>query len=182
MQQSLSIERGRHRNVMNTKETTMVRRGSKCFALHVTAYVCIVLLPGAAHAKGNPMTKRQLTEQLTITIAKVQTSGPSMARTEAAQHLAELTRRVDPKKVDDKTIGDLVSLLDTSEDSVRYWVATCLGYLGPRARIAIPKLQEILAEVDCLRASKTSAGAIRLALSRMGVKPPPLKCGTPRAE
>jgi hypothetical protein len=151
----------------------MLENGSKlCFA--VIASACIFFQSGTAHA-GDPMSKKQLTE----TIAKVRTGGTSMARTEAAEHLAELTRGISPNKVDDKTIADLVSLLDTSDDSVRYWVAASLGNLGPRARIAVPKLQKTLAAVDCLQGSKTSASGIRFALTRMGVTPPPLPtCGT----
>lgn len=158
----------------------MVKPGSKfCFAVIASAW--IVLLSGAAHAKSDPMSKRQLTEQLTETIAKVRTGGPpSMDRTNAAERLADLTRKIDPKKVDDRTLADLVSLLDISDDSVRYWVARCLGNLGPRAKIAIPKLQELLAEVDCLQGSKTSASGIRFALSRMGITPPSPTCGTTR--
>jgi hypothetical protein len=127
------------------------------------------------------MSKEQLLEQLTKTIVKVRTGKSSTARTDAAEHLAELTRGIDPKMVDDKTITDLVSLLDTSEDSVRSWVAASLGNLGPRARIAIPKLLKILSEVECLQLSMTSEGAIRVALRRMGKEPPPLpKCVLPK--
>jgi len=160
---------------MKTKESNMIKLGSKfCFALIAAA--CIFPLSGTAHA-GDHMSRKQLKEKLTKTIAEVRTGATSTIRDEAAQHLAELTRGIDPNKVDDKTIGDLVSLLDFQVG--RYWVAVCLGNLGPRARMAIPKLQQILAEEDCLQVSKSAAGGIRLALTRMGVTPPPSKCGTP---
>lgn len=71
----------------------------------------------------------------------------------------------------------MVSLLDLPE--ARYWVAVSLGNVGPRARMAIPELKEILAEEDCLKESKSAAGGIRYALTKMGVKPPPAKCETP---
>jgi hypothetical protein len=145
-----------------------------CFV--VTACTCVVLLSDTAHGKTDHTSKAQLTEQLTQTIAKVRTGETSIARTEAAEHLSELTRKIDTKKIDDRTVADLVSLLDTSDDSVRYWVARCLGNVGPRAKTAIPKLQKLLAEVDCLQGSKTSASGIRFALAQMGVTPSSPMC------
>jgi hypothetical protein len=134
--------------------------------------LCIALtvfLSGEASGEGKPNFMKQLTE----TIAKVRTEMSVDTRTEAAEHLANLTRRMDPNQVDEKTLGDLVSLLETSEDSVRAWVAASLGNLGPRARRAVPKLLSILPEVDCLQGDLSSAPFIRVALTRMGVKPPP---------
>ena len=136
----------------------------------------IVLLSGPAHGKADPKPQSQLTEQLTRAIATVRTGGSSKNRTDAAERIAELTRKINAKEIDDGIIADLVSRLDTSDDPVRYWVARCLGNLGPRARVAIPKLQRLLAEVDCLQGSKTSASGIRFALTQMGVTPSPTKC------
>ena len=113
-------------------------------------------------------------KQIQETITKVRiTKGPSMARAGAAEHLADLTKGIDPKRVDDKTLADLVSLLTISDDSVQFWVAGSLGNLGSRARAAAPKLLEILPEADCRNGALTSAPAIREALKRMGVTPPP---------
>lgn len=136
--------------------------------------VCFLLsLTPTTPAKGGPMLKQQLKE----TMAKVRNGDTSTSRTDAAEHLATLTRGIDPHKVDDSTLADLVSLLDTQEDSVRYWVAASLGNLGPRAKAAVPKLLKLLPQVDCLRGSLTSAPAIRHALKRMGeTPPPPPKC------
>jgi len=135
----------------------------------------MVLQSGTAYGTGGPMLMRQLKE----TIEKVRTGVPSsMARAKAAEHLADLTRKIDPKIVDDKTLADLVSLLDTPDDSVRGSVAAALGHLGPRAKSAIPMLLKILPEVDCQYMGLTSAPAIRIAISRMGEKPPPRpNCG-----
>lgn len=146
------------------------------FCLAVIAFALIASLFGTTHAQTDRMSKSQLTEQIAQTIKKVRMGKSSVARTDAAEHLAKLTQGIDPKKVDDTTIANLMSLLDTSEDSVRYWVACTLGNLGTRAKIAIPKLQKILAEVDCLQQSMNSASGIRFALEQMGVTPPP-KCG-----
>jgi HEAT repeat protein len=115
--------------------------------------------------------------QLQATISKVLTGKNLTVRTKAAEHLFEITRGTG-RKIDDKTITELASLMDSSDDSVRYWVARCLGNFGPRARMAAPKLEQVLAEVDCLQGSKTSASGIRFALGEMGITPPPAKCGT----
>jgi hypothetical protein len=123
------------------------------------------------------MPKKLLKGQLSETMAKIRNGKTSTSRTEAAEHLATLTRGLNPKKVDDSTLIEMLSLLDTQEDSVRAWVAASLGHLGPRAKVAVPRLLKLLPEVDCLRGSLTSAPAIRLALKRMGeTPPPPSKC------
>ena len=146
-------------------------REAFCFA--IIASVWVVLLMGTEEPHDNTCQK-QLIAQLTETIAKVrEMDGPSTARTNEAEHLSQLTKKINPEKVDDKTLADLVSLLDTSDDSVRGWVAGALGNLGPRAKVAVPKLLKILPEVDCLNVSLSSAPAIRVALKRIGVKPPP---------
>lgn len=117
---------------------------------------------------------QQLKRQLSETMEKIRNEKTANSRTDAAQHLATLTHRINPRKVDDTTLTEMISLLDTQEDSVRFWVAAALGHLGPRAKAAVPKLLKILPEVDCVRASLTSAPAIRVALKRMGEKPPPV--------
>jgi hypothetical protein len=151
-------------------------------SLAVIAFAWIMVLSGVSGAQdGN--SERQFGEQLTQTIAKVRTGESPTVRRKAAEHLAALTRKTDAKKVDDTTVADLVSLLDTSDDSVLYWVARCLGNLGSRANIAIPKLQKRLAEVDCLQGSKTSASGVRYALSQLGVPPsPPRYASSPKPQ
>jgi hypothetical protein len=121
---------------------------------------------------GNAATDPVLNAKLEAAIAKVRAGDSPTMRTEAAEHLAELTRRVKPNSVDDKTIADMASLLDIPDDSVRAWTAAALGHLGRRAKAAAPKLLALLAEVDCLEGDLTSAASIRPALERMGVKPP----------
>jgi HEAT repeat protein len=142
-------------------------------ALIASAWIIVASVVSAAQAG---QSQRQFTEQLTHTIAKVRTGNSPLVRTEAAEHLAELTSKTDSRKLDDKTVADLVSLLDTSDDSVVYWVARCLGNLGSRANTAIPKLQKKLLEVDCVEGSKTSASGIRFALSQLDAPPAPSKC------
>jgi hypothetical protein len=132
----------------------------------------ILLLSSSAHAASDPVFSKQLTD----TIAQVRSAESVDARTDAAEHLAEMTRGANSKKVDDRTIAEIASLLNTQEDSVRAGVAACLGNFGSRARFTAPKLEAILAEVDCLPFDLTSAASIRPTLRKMGIKPPERKC------
>ena len=142
--------------------------------LVVITSACFFLLSPAVCARSGVMVERQLKEQLLEEIAKVRNGETVSSRTDAAERLATLTRGVNPQKVDDTTLAEMVSLLDTKEDSVRAWVAAALGNLGRRARVAVPTLLKLLPEVDCLRGSLTSAPFIRTALKRMGETPPPV--------
>lgn len=136
---------------------------------------CLAPLTAMADGADDARILRELRE----TISKVRTmSGPSRERGDAAAHLAQLTEKIDPKKVDDNTLADLVSLLDTSDDSVRMWVAGALGHLGPRAKVAVPALMTFIRESGCpeVVAGVIPADAARVALKRIGVTPPPRDC------
>jgi hypothetical protein len=138
------------------------------FVVILCVMVCLPLT--TTSATDASMLKKQLLE----TIAKVKSGKTANHRAAAAQHLSELTDGTDPAKIDDLTLKKIVSLLHSSDDEVRFWVAASLGQLGPRARaIAAPALLALLPKADCLVGSLTSASAIRLALDRMGVTPPP---------
>jgi hypothetical protein len=144
--------------------------------ISVVWLVLIALSPELC-AQSHSMPKKQLKRQLSETMAKIRNGKTSTSRTEGAEHLAMLTRGINPNKVDDTILTEMLSLLETQEDSVRAWVAASLGNLGPRAKVAVSRLLKLLPEVDCLRGSLTSAPAIRLALERMGeIPPPPPKC------
>ena len=138
--------------------------------------LCVALSAGAgiARASGGSV----LMEQIKATMAKVQSDKTVDARTEAAEHLASLTQKIGRKEVTETLVTDLTSLLDSPDDSVRYWVATALGNLGPAANAVVPKLEEMLPKADCINGPITSASGIRYALIKMGIKPPPPpKCG-----
>ena len=106
-----------------------------------------LLLSDIARARSEPSE-----EELVQALKTVRTTISLTARTNAAEHVAHLTRQIDPQKVSDTTVGDLVSLLDTSDDSVRFWVAASLGHLGPRAKAAAPALLKL--RLDLLAADK----------------------------
>jgi hypothetical protein len=117
--------------------------------------------------------KKELNRKLEETIAKVRAERLLERRIDIAEHLAELTLGMDPNSVNDKTVADMVSLLDDPDPGVRGWVATALGLLGPRAKVAVPKLLALLPQADCEQGSLTTGNVIRLALERMGVEQPP---------
>ena len=135
-------------------------------------YFTVVVLLFLTASMGNAATDPVLNAKLEEAIAKVRAGDSPTTRGEAGEHLAELIHGVQPNSVDDKTIADMVSLLDIPDDSVRAWTAAALGHLGRRAKVAAPKLLTLLAEVDCLEGNLTSAAFIRPALESMGVKPP----------
>jgi hypothetical protein len=128
------------------------------------------------HSSASAAGLSTLDAQLTEATAKVRDGRTAMDRWQAGEDLAELTRKIDSTQLDDTTLENLASLLDSPEDSVRFWVAASLGNLGPRASMSAPRLLKLLAEVDCLRGSLTSAPAIRTALEKIGAPPPLRKC------
>ena len=134
-------------------------------------FALAALQPRAANAVDD-----QLLSQLSETITTLRTSEPSLARTDAAEHLAELTKKMRTQEVGEQTLADLISLLDTRDESVRFWVATALGNLGPQAKVAIPALKKTLTEVDCFNGPITSAMAIRRTLTRLGATPARQRC------
>ena len=159
---------------MRAQENNMLNNTSSSrLSLVLIASAGIFLLSPGICAKSHPRPKRQLKRQLLEAMAKIRNGKTSNSRTDAAEHLETLTDGIDPRKVDETTLTEMVSLLETKEDSVRAWVAASLGNLGPRAKVAVPRLLKLLPEVDCLRGSLTSAPFIRVALERMGEIPPP---------
>lgn len=113
-----------------------------------------------------------LRNEVAATMWSVQTAATAAERTQAAEHLFELTKNGWSDRIDDETMMTFASLLDGACDPVRYWVARCLGNFGLRARPTAPKLEQVLAEVDGLEGDKTSASGIRFALSQMGIDVP----------
>jgi hypothetical protein len=131
----------------------------KWFSKSFSMALCFVLsaMAGIAHASGGPARM----EQIKVTMVKVRCDKTVDARTEGAEHLENLTQSFSSKDVTDALVSDLLSLLDSPDDSVRYWVARALGNLGPAAKAAVPKLEEMLPKADCINGAITSASGIR---------------------
>ncbi len=121
---------------------------------------------GASRGKGEMASM----EQIRSTIANVRAAPSQDERREAAQHLATLVKSAGVKHFPEKLVTDITSLLDSSDDTVRYWVATAIGNIGPDAKSAIPRLKKMLPAADCINGAITSASGIRYALTRLGVK------------
>jgi hypothetical protein len=82
-----------------------------------------------------------------------------------------------PKEIIDNTVlSDLVSLLDIPDEPVREGVALSLAGIGSRAKVAVPKLQTILREIDCGRTRPEFAQTIRESLTGIGAKPAVAEC------
>jgi HEAT repeats len=135
----------------------------------LASFLMLPTITGMAQASGTPARVAEVEEA----IAAVRSDKTVDARTNAAEHLASLTKKISAKEATEKLVIDVMSLLDSSDDSVRFWVARALGNLGPIAKAAIPKLEEMLPKADCMNGAITSANGIRYALIQMGVKPPP---------
>jgi HEAT repeat protein len=164
------------------KENNMLYQRFKTWTV-VMAFMLSGLLSAATRAQSTTAESYAVLErQLTEAIANVRTGAAPETRADAAEHLADLTSGIVDTRVDAKTLADMVALLDTPEDPVRLWVAVSLGNLGYSARTAIPKLQELLPEADCLQGNLTLADAIRYALARMDAAVPPPTCGRAEAK
>src|SRR5215210_6073056 len=90
--------------------------------LGVITSACFFLLSPIVCAKSGAMVNIQINRQLLDTIGEIRNRTTINSRTEAAEHLALLTRGIDARKVDDATVAEMMSLLETREDSVRAWV------------------------------------------------------------
>ena len=116
-----------------------------------------------------------LRKQIAEDVALIRTDNDVGNQIAAAKDLAQLTRGVYPSSIDDAELESIESRLDNPNDAVRLWVAASLGNLGPRAKSAVPKLLQLLHEVEAgcpMVRGLSSSGAIRLALERIGETPP----------
>jgi len=102
--------------------------------------------------------------------------GSSIDRTKHAQELSDLIKNDARDRIKDSDIDLLAGMMQDKDDSVRYWIATSLGFLGARAQRSAPALERALRDRACDHSSKTSASAIRLAFRRIGVASPNIGC------
>jgi len=117
------------------------------------------------------------------TTAKVREAKPGKERDGTAARLSGVTHEIVSSAVSDKTIADIVSLLDVPDKSVQLWAARALIPFGPRAKAAAPKLLPLLREEDCEVILKGGGyyynalvlgTTIRPMFERMGIEPPPI--------
>jgi hypothetical protein len=134
--------------------------------------VIALFFPEAARASTNHDINQQL-KSAVLTVRRMKTVA---SRRNAAERLAAVTNERDCRAVSAETIRSVVSLLDINDDIVQMWVAATLGDIGPRAKIAVPKLLSILAVSDCKMWDLSSASSIPVALRKMGEIPPPRNC------
>ncbi len=134
------------------------------------------VLVSLSSAPSRCQSKPDINKQIQMAITKIRKARTTTARLDAAERLVALTDERDCSEVTDETIHSMVSLLDLQDDGVRMWVAAALGDIGPRGKIAVPKLLSILAEVECRNWDHSSASTIPVALTRMGVTPPRGNC------
>jgi hypothetical protein len=159
----------------------LVRIGSsaKTVGVFVAGLACFLSPLPTSGAQSAPDINLKLQELM----AKVQSMEPSIERQDVAAKLAQWTAGIKPNKVDDETVLDLISLVDSKDESVVYFAAAALGNLGVRARMASQKLRKRLSQEETcpqLPTSKITASVIRTALKRMRVKVPhPDNCPEP---
>lgn len=135
--------------------------------------VLLAALTATAHSRDETVTLKQVQEA----VAQVATmKDQALWQSDTGPDLDDLTKRIDPKKVDNKTLEDMESLLDSGNELIRYWGAIAIGNLGPRAKPAVPKLLAVWPKADCENGSITSADAILYALKKIGVPLPPRTC------
>jgi hypothetical protein len=98
---------------------------------------------------------------------------PRPARTDEAEQLADLVKARRDATVPQGVIRALADLMTDRDDSVRYWVAMALGFLGPQAVEAVPALQDALNRIGEHPAETTSLSGILFALERINATTPP---------
>ena len=150
---------------------------SKFFFMFI---MCLLLIRVEGFAKQNVSES-----QISDAIEKVKTSASDFdEQLEAMQLLYDLTRKINKKNISDKTLNDIVNLLDIPE--ARSWVSSSLANLKSRAKRAVPRMIEVLKEEVCnrkhvdliiIRKKFDSADYdIRSSLKEMRVKDPVIDC------
>jgi hypothetical protein len=94
----------------------------------------------------------------------------------AAEELAQIVRKIDTSTVDDNSLKEIASLLDSTDGAVRMWVAGALGHFGIRASAYAPRLQQMVSEESCNLTGITAADTAHFALTRMGIVRGPFGC------
>ena len=131
--------------------------------LRIALTACLWVLLSPVVMAGTPQPWRAVTRQ----VDKIKREPSGRSRTNEAEALADLLKEKAAETIPDSVLADITSLMSDRDDSVRYWTAMGLGFLGPQAAPSIPALERALKQIEHSRAAKTSASAIRLALTRI---------------
>ena len=120
-------------------------------------------------------------DKVSILIDNAARGSSKNIRISSAESMFDVISKLNKKNLNEKDVIRIEDLLSSEDDEVIYWAARSLGELGAEAKVAVPKMREVLARTDCLRGSKTSASGIRFALQQIGEKPPyPTCAASPR--
>jgi hypothetical protein len=141
-----------------------------------------VILPVKASAQ---ISGRCDTNEVSSALREIASEKPGVPRFDKADALAARLDELGPACVTDSDIALMSNLMRDEDDSVRFAVAGMIGNLGQAGRAAIPALERALADRPCEDKTLTSASAIRVALWKLGEKPPgvrPLTCRNPIVE
>jgi hypothetical protein len=139
---------------------------------HAALVACVFLSmpPVVSHAAEGA------TDFIRREIDNMNREGSSIDRTKHAQELSDLIKNDARDRIKDSDIDLLAGMMQDKDDSVRYWIATSLGFIGARTQRSAPALERALRDRACDHSSKTSASAIRLAFRRIGVASPNIGC------
>jgi hypothetical protein len=145
---------------------------SRRLAAVLLAVVAVAAMSSAAHSQA--ADREKITSAIATQIGTIDKEPSAELRKDLAFKLSDLVKELNPTDADVKVIDGLAGLLRDRDDSVRYWAAVSLGYLGQAAQRAAPALMTALRECECdlKNASKMSAPAIRFALEEMGAEAP----------
>jgi hypothetical protein len=138
-----------------------------------TVIVVFVLLMSRQIATASAPDSKQ---RIIRAIELVRSAKGANAKVDAAQQLRNLVLATEADSIDDGTIHSVASLLDFNNEAIRYWIAEALGHFGARAKFAVPKLQAILSERECVVAETSSASMVRRTLENIGEPAPERKC------
>jgi hypothetical protein len=133
----------------------------------VTVWIAVAALVGLLSESGWAANRTDEWDPVMRLVEGIKAESTVTPRTKQAQELADLVRKEARQIAPKRVVRALGGLMEDRDDSVRYWIATALGYLGPQAAAAIPALEKALKEIEQRPADKTSESAIRLALKRI---------------
>jgi hypothetical protein len=139
------------------------------------SFIFWFLVSAQAYSHGQPVTDQAaLMREFKATIQQIKEAKPqSLEKRDVAVHLVDLSERVQPNLVDDKTFNDIVDLLDDSDIVDETYMPLVFGNLGPRSRPVVPTLLKIMRKYDCRFLDFGPAGTIRVSLPKIGITPPP---------